>query len=292
VRGESGTGKEVIARAIHRLSGRTGAFVAVNCGALPDTLVESELFGFRKGAFSGANEDRPGLVRSAEGGTLFLDEIGDLPAASQAAFLRVLQEREVMPIGANRPVPVDFRLVAATHRDLEVLVEKEAFRGDLLARITGFQVKLPPLRERREDLGVLIAVLLRRLDPARAESVKFSVDAARAIFRHYWPANIRELEKSLGAAVVLAADSRIELDHLPAGVGAEHKQTTAPNTPHPTLEPPPLSVDDLRRKEQLHALLTEHAGNISAVARVMGKARMQIQRWIKRYGLDPESYKR
>ncbi|MEL6184191.1 MAG: sigma-54-dependent Fis family transcriptional regulator, partial [Myxococcota bacterium] len=156
LRGESGVGKEVAARALHALSGRRGRCVAVNCGALPETLVESELFGVRKGAFSGAHADRKGLVEEAGEGTLFLDEIGELPPSAQTKLLRVLQERCVVPVGATRPVPVNFRLVAATHRDLEKDVREERFRGDLFSRIAGYALVLPPLRERREDLGLLV----------------------------------------------------------------------------------------------------------------------------------------
>jgi DNA-binding NtrC family response regulator len=293
--GETGTGKEVVARALHALSGRPGAFVAVNCGALPETLVETELFGYRKGAFSGANEDRPGLIRSSDHGTLFLDEIGDLPLASQAAFLRVLQEREVVPVGGTRPVGVDVRLIAATHRDLEALIEAESFRSDLHARISGLTVILPPLRERREDLGLLIATLLGRA--GAPERVSFDVQAARALFRYTWPMNIRELEKALAAAVILAGEQPIECEHLP------------PQIPNALVAPPPdgeadaapdddvdddrpLAPEDLRRREEVARLLRDHKGNVSAVARAMGKARMQIQRWIKRYKLDPESFRR
>ena len=299
--GESGTGKEVVARTLHGLSARGGAFVAVNCGALPETLVETELFGYRKGAFSGANEDRQGLVRSADRGTLFLDEIGDLPLASQAAFLRVLQEKEVVPVGATRPVSVDIRLIAATHRDLEGLVADEDFRADLFARISGVKVTLPPLRERREDLGLLIATLLLRV--GATERVSFDVQAARAIFRYHWPMNIRELEKALAAAVVLAGELPIECEHLSPAIAAAlvapppESEVDSSCGPVPTSDEDadddrPLSPEDLRRREELARLLREHKGNVSAIARVMGKARMQIQRWIKRYRLDAESYRR
>jgi DNA-binding NtrC family response regulator len=297
--GESGTGKEVVARALHGLSSRGGAFVAVNCGALPETLIETELFGYRKGAFSGANEDRPGLVRSADRGTLFLDEIADLPLASQAAFLRVLQEREVVPVGATRPVGVDLRLIAATHRDLDEMVEHEEFRSDLFARISGVKVTLPPLRERREDLGLLIAILLARV--GASERASLDVQAARALFRYAWPMNIRELEKALAAAVVLAGELPIETEHLPpqvaqaltAPVAADEAAEDLPaDAGEDTEDDLPLSPDDLRRRDELARLLREHKGNVSAIARAMGKARMQIQRWIKRYKLDAEAYRR
>src|SRR5207248_905563 len=160
IHGESGTGKELVAQALHQLSGRPGPFVAVNCGALPETLVETELFGYRKGAFSGAVEDRPGLVRSSDKGTLLLDEIGSLPLPAQAALLRVLQEEEVVPVGATRPLRVNLRVVAATHEDLGVLASQELFRADLLARLSGFTLDLPPVRERREDVGLFLTSLL------------------------------------------------------------------------------------------------------------------------------------
>jgi len=286
IRGDSGTGKELCARAVHKLSGRGGAFVAVNCGALPDTLVETELFGYRKGAFSGANEDRPGLLRSADRGTIFLDEIGDLPAPAQAAFLRALQEQEVVPVGGTRPVAVDFRLCAATHRDLDKLVTRGDFRADLLARISGYTVTLPPLRERREDLGLIVGTLLRRLFPDRADEVTFSSEAARALFAHEWPLNVRELEKALQAAVVLAAGEAVAVWHLPEAVrGAALDSSSSGGSAKP------LSEEDRALRADLEARFREHKGNISAVARSMGKARMQIQRWVKRLGLDPESYR-
>jgi DNA-binding NtrC family response regulator len=216
--GETGTGKELIARAVHELSGRTGPFLAVNCGALPETLVESELFGYRKGAFSGASEDRPGLVRSSDKGTLLLDEIGNLPLPAQAALLRVLQEEEVVPVGATRPLRVDLRVVAATHEDLNMLASQERFRADLLARLSGFTLDLPPVRERREDVGLLLTSLLRKLAGTAADRVTFTPAAARALLLYRWPLNVREMEKCLSSALVFALDGRIDLEHLPAEV--------------------------------------------------------------------------
>jgi sigma-54 dependent transcriptional regulator, acetoin dehydrogenase operon transcriptional activator AcoR len=283
VGGESGTGKELIARAVHRLSGRAGSFVAVNCGAIAANLVESELFGSKKGAFSGATEDRPGLVRSADGGTLFLDEIGDLPLQSQAAFLRVLQEREVVPVGGTRPLPVDIRLVAATHRDLDALVAGGSFRADLLARIAGFDLEMPPLRERLEDMGLLVAALLRRIDPAGVDR-SITRGAARALFAHHWPLNVRELEKCLETAVALAGTGPIDLAHLPDSV-REPAPAAAP------ANPAELSSEDSARRDQIVALLTAHRGNVSQVAREMGKARPLVHRWIKRYGIDPAAFR-
>jgi len=276
--GPSGTGKEVIARAVHALSDRRGDFVAVNCGALQESLATAELFGHRKGAFSGAVEDRPGLVRAAEGGTLFLDEIGDLPLPSQAALLRVLQEREVVPVGGTRPVPVDLRVVCATHRDLDALVEAETFRQDLHTRLAGFRLTLPALAERREDVGLVIAGILRRLAGERADRVVIDPKAVRCLFRYEWPGNIRELEKSLGAALVLAGDGPIQLEHLPS----ELRTSTSADDSSP---------QDGARRDELVALLGTHRGNISAVARALGKAPVQIRRWLRRYGLDPDRFR-
>ncbi len=280
LRGETGTGKEVLARQVHRLSQRPGAFQAINCAALSPALVESELFGYRKGAFSGASEERPGLVRSADKGTLFLDEIGDLPLPAQGALLRVLQESEVVPVGGTRPVPVDFRLVVATHRDLEQMAASGAFRHDLLARITGFTLALPPLRDRKEDLGLLISALLKRHAPGR--ELSFTQAAARALFRHGWPLNVRELEKALALAAAIAPGETIDLDQLPEAVRAGSSAKPAASA----LEP-----DEARRRDELVSLLKEHKGNVTAVARVLGKARVQVQRWMKRYNLRPTVFR-
>lgn len=297
IRGETGTGKEVAASAIHRLSRRAGPFVAVNCAALPKTLVESELFGYRKGAFSGATEDRPGLIRSADRGTLFLDEIGDLPPTAQSVLLRVLQEGEILPIGETRPIKIDIRLLVATHRDLDALVADNQFRADLLARVSGLTLFLPPLRERREDLGILIGALVRRHALAQADQVAFSCDAARALLLYDWPLNVRELEKCLMAALVLAKDRPIQLPHFPSSVQSAPERPPAAHSapakapPRESQTPPDLSDRERQQREQILGLLQEHEGNITAVARALGKARNQIQRWIKRYRIDMSSFR-
>jgi transcriptional regulator with AAA-type ATPase domain len=294
VLGESGVGKEVVARALHELSGRTGAFVAVNCGALSDSLRESELFGHRRGAFTGAVQDHVGFVRSADGGTLFLDEIGDLPLSAQVALLRALQERQVTPVGTTRPIPVDLRVCVATHRDLEAMVERESFRADLFARLSGFTLLLPPLRERREDLGLLIGTLLERTAP-QATALRFAPEAMRALLSYPWPLNVRELEKALARAVTVCDGDVVRLEHLPPTV-----RSAMPRAPRSdaaaagavgdgsAAEP---QVDAVARREQLVALLAEHAGNISAIARIMKTSRVQIRRWLKRYQLDLDSYR-
>jgi len=281
VEGESGTGKEVLARAIHGMSGRTGAFVPVNCGALPGNLVESELFGYKKGAFSGAQTDHPGLVRAADGGTLFLDEIGDLPASSQAALLRVLQEREVMPVGGTRAVAIDLRVVAATHRDLDDMVADQVFRHDLFARLAGFRVVVPTLLERRADLGLLLGSLYAKLFPA--DHPGFDIDAARLLLRYPWPLNVRELEQALATAQVLAGAELVRAEHLPDTV----RSGRPPGAPRAVV----LSELDQKVRDEVVSALREHQGNVSAVARALDKDRKQIQRWIKRFALDPGSYR-
>lgn len=290
IEGETGTGKELIARALHELAKRPGPFVAVNCGALPETLIPTELFGYRKGAFTGAVRDQPGLVRSAQGGTLFLDEVGELPLTSQATLLRVLQEHEVVPVGGTRPVPVDIRVIAATNRDLRALAAGNAFRADLLARLSGFTLRLPPLRERREDLGLLISALLRRVAADSGALPTFSTAAARALFSHHWPFNIRELENALSAAFLLARSASVNLEHLPESVRRGAREPSEPSVVQEPRAGVPLSDEDVRLREELVALLREHRGNISSVARAVGKARMQIHRWMKRYGIEPKHY--
>ena len=289
--GQTGTGKEVVARSIHEVSQRAGAFVAVNCGALPRDLIEAELFGHRKGAFSGAAEERAGLVRAADGGTLLLDEIGDLPAPAQAALLRVLQEHEVRPIGGTRPVRVDLRVVAATHRSLDRMAAAGDFRADLLARLAGHRIELPPLGARREDLGLLLAALIRRADPDLAARLQIQPAAARAMLRYGWPANVRELEKCVTTALLLALQSgRIELDHLPEPV--RRAAAAPPAARQADEQADEQGGGDERRRGELMALMRQHDGNVTAVARAMGKARMQIQRWMKRYAIDARSFRR
>jgi hypothetical protein len=279
--GETGTGKEVLARAVHALSGRAGAFVAVNCGGLSAALVEGLLYGHTKGSFTGAMRDEAGFVRAAQGGTLFLDELGDFPVTAQPSLLRVLQEREVVPLGASRPVPVDFRVVAATHRDVDALVESGALRQDLLMRVNGFRHSIPPLRQRAVDLGLLVAELIARRAGDRAAELSMTGAAARALMSHSWRGNVRELEQVLGRAVALAREGVLEASML---------GLPAPAPPPAGGEAEP--ADDVALRETLVAALTRAEGNVSEVARTMGKARMQVQRWMQRFGIDPETYRR
>jgi transcriptional regulator with GAF, ATPase, and Fis domain len=281
--GETGTGKELVARAIHELSHRHGPLVAVNCGAIPPTLIESELFGHRRGAFSGALQDRLGLVRAADGGTLLLDEIGDLPLPSQAALLRVLQEREVRAIGDTSSHRVDVRIVAATHRDLDAMVSREQFRQDLLARLQGARFVVPPLRARREDIGLLFRRFLGA-ESGDASSAALSLTAARALLHYGWPLNVRELEQCVSLARVRAAGELIDAPHLPAPVAA-----AAVSPIDPTADA--AANFGSRRRAEVVALLRAHGGNLSSVARALGTTRVQIHRWARRYCIDLNSFR-
>jgi len=280
LQGESGSGKELLAARVHAVSGRPGALVAVNCAGLSDGLVNAELFGHRKGAFSGAIADAPGLVRSADRGTLFLDEIGDMAPRAQAAILRVLQEREVLPVGGARPVPVEFRLVAATHRNLGEAVAAGTFRADLLSRLSGFVLTLPPLRERQEDTGVLIGAVLARLGP-KGREVRFEPEAALALLEHDWPLNVRELQQAVEAALALAPGRAVSLQDLPAAVSGLEAVGARENSP----------ASDASLRTELEALLRVHRGNVSAVARALGMARPHLHRVLKRQGLSASRHR-
>jgi len=272
IRGETGTGKELVARAIHEVSRRPGALVAVNCAAIPLDLLHAELCGARRGAYSGATSDRLGFVRAAEGGTLFLDEIAELAPGAQVTLLRILEERAVVPLGATQPVPVDVRFLSATHADVHAI----GFRPDLLGRLAGFVIALPALRDRREDLGLLVASFLD--DCGAPPDVSFALAAARRLMHGAWRLNIRQLRNSVTAAV-LTGDRRIEAAHLPVDelpvAGADRASPSRPGQ-RSTIT-----------AEQLASLLRAHAGNISAVARALATSRTHVTRLMRRLGVDP-----
>lgn len=268
--GPTGSGKELVARAVHEASGRTGAFVAINCGAIPSTLMESELFGHAKGAFSGAQSDHKGFLEASSGGTLFLDELVELPHAAQVALLRALEEQEVTLVGTTKPRPIDLRVLSATHVDA---ITVSSVREDLYSRLRGFDLTLPPLRERLPDIGTIILSLLRRLDPPGYEKIVFEREAYRTLLMHPWPRNIRELEKSLETAVALADGHEITREHL-------------------RLRDAPRSGEDEERRAKITSLLQENEGNITRVAEAMGKKRQQVQKWLKRYEINPGDYRK
>jgi DNA-binding NtrC family response regulator len=282
--GDSGVGKEIASRAIHDMSGRDGAFIAINCAAIPRGLLESQLFGHVKGAFSDAVRDEPGCFRAAHRGTLFLDELGDLPLTSQAAFLRALEEGVVVPVGTTKPLAIDVRVVAATNRPLHELVAQRAFREDLLARLSGFTHRLLPLRERICDLGILVAALLPKVAREQASRVTFTPEAGLRLVRHSWPLNVRELRHCLASALVIA-------DGAP--IGAAHVEPSLASAIQAKSEAPPSTEEvGAELSVRLVAALEEHRGNVAAVARTFAKAPTQIHRWMKQLGIDPNAFRR
>ena len=287
ITGETGVGKEVIARWLHRVSGRRGQMVAINCAAVPEHLLEAELFGHQKGAFSGADADRTGLIRAAHEGTLLLDEVGDMPFALQAKLLRALEDRRVRPLGGEREIPVDVLVIAATHHDLRARVAEGKFRADLLGRLGLLPLPIPPLRERREDLGLLIRRILLEL-PGGLERIQFEVDALRLLLLHPWPLNVRELRRILLAAVDLAREHEeqgsvvVGPQHLPLSK-AEVMAVQAASMAPPAAE---LSTEEKQLRDRLVELLEAHSGNVAAVARELGKPRTHVQRLMARFGVD------
>lgn len=287
ITGESGTGKERMARAIHQRSERaSGPFLVINCGALPEALMESELFGHEKGAFTGADKKRPGLLREAEGGTVLLDEIGELPASLQVKLLRVLQERVVRPVGSAVEVPVDVRVLAATNRDVEADVEAGRFRQDLYYRLNVIRLNLPALRERPEDVPVLAELFLRRFaDEMRKEVVGFTPDALRVIQRHGFPGNVRELENLVERAVALATGRVIGLGDLPPEVSG---QLGAPEQGLLTLGPDGCDLDAVLHEAErrlLTAALERTGGVRTGAAKVLGITFRSLRYRLEKHGL-------
>ncbi|MDD3942943.1 MAG: sigma 54-interacting transcriptional regulator [Sphaerochaetaceae bacterium] len=285
--GESGTGKEVLARTIHSCSvQKNGPFVAVNCGALPDTLLESELFGYRKGAFTGADRDKPGRFALARGGTLFLDEIGDISQAMQVKLLRVLQERQFEPLGARETEKTDARIICATNRDLEELVRQGSFRQDLYYRIHIIAITIPPLRERREDIPLLAKQFLERFAILNNKTIEsFSAEAYAAFYAYSWPGNIRELENVVERAVVLCQSDTIGLSDLPAQItGALTSSRHGPGIlPHAA--DVNEAKDEVERRIILEAL-DRNARKVSHAAEELGIHRATLYRKMQRLGIE------
>jgi DNA-binding NtrC family response regulator len=291
--GESGTGKELVARTIHAFGPNSPKpFLPVDCGSLVPTLIESELFGYVKGAFTGANRSKDGLLISAEGGTVFLDEIGELSLDLQAKLLRALQEKEVRPVGATHRVPIRARIVAATNRDLAVMVENGSFRKDLYYRLNVVSLRLPSLRDRKEDIPLLIAHFLDRISREHSRKFTLSDEALRTIMRHDWPGNVRELENSMERACALSSGPVIHLGDLPTQLqhqGLEARRTAAVEgeaAPAPGV----LTVKtlaDLEREAILGAIRTLHGDKLQA-AKLLGIGKTTLYRKLKEYGIaDP-----
>jgi DNA-binding NtrC family response regulator len=282
LQGESGTGKEVIARYIHELSSRSeGAFLSINCGALPEGLLESELFGHVKGSFTGAVRDKLGLFSASSKGTFFLDEIGETTPATQVKLLRALQHREVIPVGSTEAVAVDTRVVAATNRDLDEQIRTGHFRSDLYYRLNVIAVHLPPLRHRRDDIPMLAEYFLQRIAAARGEPAKRITDPAAEILREYqWPGNVRELENALERAVILTPGDEIGPESLPERV-TERKSEPLVSTrtpPNPTLE----AIE----RAYIMWVLQSESGNKTRTAEVLGIDPSTLYRKLSRYGVE------
>jgi transcriptional regulator with PAS, ATPase and Fis domain len=271
LQGESGTGKEVIARFIHQHSPRSrGPFMAINCAALPDQLLESELFGFERGAFTGAQQSKPGQIELAAGGVLFLDEVTEMAPAAQAKFLRVLQEREFLRLGGTRPVRVNVRVIAATNRHLDDAVADGAFREDLYYRLNVFDIRLPPLRERRDDILLLAAGFLRELGGDRTELTPLAMDA---LCRHDWPGNVRELRNVLERALIICDGPAIDAEHLCLRARKDVPLST---------------ITDLGvlEKRAIERAMRDADGNKVRAAKQLGISRMQLYGRLQKFGLE------
>ena len=280
ITGESGSGKEVLARFIHGLSGRAeGNFLSLNCGALPEGLLESELFGHVKGSFTGAVKDKMGLFEAANGGTLFLDEIGETTPATQVRLLRALQEREVIPVGSTEVREIDVRILAATNSDLNEKIRGGSFRSDVYYRLNVIALHLPPLRERKDDIPVLARLFLDRLAEREGEKV-LGNDTLEVLCAYDWPGNVRELENALERAVVVASDGEILVDHLPGGVRASDAKPLVTN------EPPPNPSMEAIERAYIQWVLTAEGGNKSKAAEVLGIDPSTLYRKLNRYGIE------
>ncbi len=304
IHGESGTGKELVARAIHESSSRaSGPFVAINCAAIPESLQESELFGHEKGSFTGANSKRLGKFELADGGTLFLDEVADLSASAQSKLLRVLQERKVLRVGGSQEIPLDFRVLAATHRDLKEEVRKGRFREDLYFRIVVFELQVPPLREREGDIQLLTEYLLERFSRAKGERAELSAAALNVMSSYDWPGNVRELENAVQRAVVSCENRRVLPTDLPPSIlDAVHRsqngEAEEPRTPQaempsqqPALSPEHIVIPPGLTLAQVERHVIEHTmtvcgNNRSRVASRLGIGRTTLYRKLKEYHIS------
>jgi len=277
IEGESGTGKELFARALHNLSPRSGGpIVAVNCGALPETLLEAELFGYRKGAFTDARADKPGRFALASGGTIFLDEIGDISPATQVKLLRVIQERTFEPLGSTAPVSADVRIITATNRDLDTLVTEGLFRRDLFYRINVVRLRIPPLRERRRDIPLLVDHFIERFDRLRGRDVTgVTADVMAILMAHDFPGNVRELENVIEHAFVLCRSGQIGIRHLPAYLQPKTEQATAPAS----------SVKELEGRLIL-AALERNGWSRERAAAELGMHKTTLWRKVRALGLE------
>ena len=284
IQGESGTGKELFARALHALSGRKEKpMVIINCGALPDTLLESELFGYKAGAFTDAKKDKPGRLAMAEGGTLFLDEIADISSALQVRLLRVLQEKTYEPLGSTKTVSADVRIVSATNRNLARLVSRGRFREDFYYRINVIKIDLPPLRERRDDIPLLIEHFIRRLGTIREKDISaLSSEAMDILMRYDFPGNVRELQNIIEHAFVLCPGGMIQSEHLPKTLVPESEIRPAVFSSSPLPKSPLVDIE----RRHIFEILRKNGWNRTAAARELGIHKTTLWRKIRRLGLE------
>jgi Nif-specific regulatory protein len=281
--GESGTGKELVAKAIHYMSSRSGGpFIKFNCASIPEGLLESELFGHEKGAFTGANTVRKGRFELAHNGTIFLDEIGDLPLNLQPKILRVLQEREFERVGGEKTIKVNVRIIAATSRDLEQLVKEGRFREDLYYRLNVIPIILPPLRERREDIPLLVEHFLIRFNKENHKSVKMSSDAIDLLMDYDWPGNVRELENTLERLVIMSKENVITASDIPSNI---RDRVLKQKLPVREMDALPATVYEIERARIIEAL-NKTGGNQSKAAKILGLTQRQIGYKIKKYKID------
>jgi DNA-binding NtrC family response regulator len=294
ISGESGTGKELVARAIHYLSRRAAfPFVAVNCGSLPDTLLEDELFGHERGAFTSAHMRREGLIAQANRGTLFLDEVDTLAAKAQVDLLRVLEDKRFRAIGSSSEQEVDVRIVAATNVPLDQLLRSGNFRMDLYYRLRIFSINLPPLHDRKEDIPVLAAHFLQKHAPADKRNLKLSPSACAALLSRDWPGNVRELESAIIRGIHLCRTDSIEIQDLAFQSNIAKPSPAALSTSgklHP-FQAMKREIVKVFEKEYLARLMSEHQGNVSQAARAAGKERRDLGKLLKKHGLDPKSFR-
>jgi two-component system response regulator HydG len=285
VHGETGTGKELVARALHRLSPRSkGPFVAINCAAVPENLLESELFGHARGAFTDAKVSREGLFVQASGGTLMLDEIGEMPITMQTKLLRALQERKVRPVGSDNEIPFDTRIVAATHRDLESDIAERRFREDLYYRVNVVKITVPPLRDRGNDVLLLATQFLKKAsERSRGEEIALSPPLAALLLAYDWPGNVRELENCMERAVALARYSHISAEDLPDRIRTFRQKALSPSSP--PQEGPDEEILPLEELERRHILRTLRSvqGNQARAAALLGLDRRTLYRRIEKY---------
>ena len=283
IQGPSGAGKELVARAIHEVSGRSGMpFIKVNCAALNENLLESELFGHVKGAFTGADRDREGRFEAAHGGTIFLDEIGDVPLSTQVKLLRVLEDKKVERVGDNKPITIDVRIVTATNKNLEELVARGLFREDLFFRINVFPLHCPSLAERREDIPLIVQSFIKRNEPRQEKKILgCTPEAMEKLTSYSWPGNIRELRNAIEYASVLCPGGAIDVQHLPVKIKQHSFSTKKAAIKKP--------LNETRDREHLLDALKQAQGNQSEAARILGVSRITVWKKMKKYGIKPET---